>query len=140
MELKEKFYLNKVKQDELEMVPLSYFGRGSGPHEGKSIYHKNEDDGFSVTIFYDPKGGVQSIDNGPKLSEKEINEIQQRIQDELIDAQEVVIGRDICFVTGSKVEEYFTYKDIFQILPMPSDAPQIQNQMWNLKRYQRILF
>jgi hypothetical protein len=131
MELKEKFHLSKIKQDELEMVLLSYFGRGSGPHEGKSVYHKegNGSD-FSVTIFYDQKGGIQSIENGQKISGKDINEIQQRIQDELIDTQEVVVGRDICFVTGSRAEEYFAYKDIFQILPMPSDAPQIENQMW----------
>ncbi|MCC7004428.1 hypothetical protein IT397_00710 [Candidatus Nomurabacteria bacterium] len=131
MELKEKFYLNKIKQDELEMVLLSYFGRGSGPHEGKSIYHKEETDNtFSVTIFYDPKGKIQSIESGSKLEEKDINEIQQRIYSELIDTQEVVVGRDICFVTGFKVEGYFTYKDLFQILPLPPDAPQIENQMW----------
>ena len=131
MELKEKFYLNKIKQDELEMVLLSYFGRGNGPHEGKSLYHKEETDyDFSVTIFYDLKGKIRSIENGSKLSEKDISEIQQRIQDELINAQDVMVGRDICFVTGSKAEEYFTYKDLFQILPMPSGAPQIENQMW----------
>lgn len=131
MELKEKFYLNKTKQDELEMVLLSYFGRGSGPHEDKSIYHKEEiDNTFSVTIFYDPKGKIQSIESGSKLEEKDINEIQHRISDELINNQVIVVGRDICFITGFKAEEYFTYKDIFQILPLPSDAPQIENQMW----------
>ncbi|MFA7286564.1 MAG: hypothetical protein WC052_02820 [Patescibacteria group bacterium] len=130
MNLVNKFFLDKVKQDELEMVLLSYFGRGNGPHEGKSVYHKEDDDSFSVTIYYGSSGEIQSIENGSKLSERDINEILQKISDELIGAQEVVVARDICFVTGSKVEEYFTYKDIFQILPMPSDAPQIQNQMW----------
>ncbi len=131
MELKDRFYLDRVKQDELEMVLLSYFGRGRGPYEGKSVYHKEENNNdFSVTLFYDSKGKVTSINSGSKLTEKDIAEIQQGIHDELIEGQEVVVGRDICFITGSKVEGYFTYKDVFQILPMPHDAPQIEGQLW----------
>lgn len=131
MELKEKFYLDKINQDELEMVLLSYFGRGSGLDEGQYIYYTGEiDNGISVTICYDSRGKIRSIESGSKLEENYINEIKQRIYSELIDGQEVVVGRDICFVTGSKVVACFTYKDIFQILPLPPDAPQIENQMW----------
>lgn len=127
MNLNKEFYLNKVKQDELEMVFLNYFGSGSGPdNDNKSTYSREKEAGCLVILSYDKKGIISSVDGGPGLTDKHIAEIKDKILEELINNQDVLVGYEICYVFSNQIGGYFRYKDKFQILPLPPDAPKIE--------------
>lgn len=137
MELKEELFLPGVEQDELEMVLFSYFGRGSSASGGRSTYQKEENDNeFSLTIIYNQKGIIESMKAGGKLNQNNIKEIKQKIINDLLNSQNEMVGRAICFSESKKFDKCFVYKNKFQLLPMPFDTPQIEH---NIRGYYPIL-
>jgi hypothetical protein len=130
MKLTRQFYINGINQDELEMVFLSYFDRASFYENNEPHYFNQDEPDGGITIKYDKKGLIAEIIGGKNISEKVIREIMIKIRNELIENQNPTVAREVCFCVGEEFTSFFKYNDIFQILPLPHDAPKITNQTY----------
>ena len=125
MNLKDIFFVDSVEQDELEVVFLSYFGQGEHPNSLHYKFSKSLDKDVFITVTYDNKRKMTEITPSPKLSKQNIQDLKKRISEELIDNQTISVGQQVCFSQNNRsVEGYFKYKDIFQLVPVPSHAPR----------------
>jgi Apea-like HEPN len=124
MDLKDAFFVGKVEQDELEVVLLSYFGQGEHPDLFQYKFSKTTDKDVFIVIAYNSNRKIVNITHSAKFSPQNTIELANIISKELIDDQKVSIGQYVCFSQNRSIEGYFKYKDIFQILPVPPQAPK----------------
>ena len=117
------YFSDEVDQNELIEVIQSHFGRSE--HLKNQLTFYNEDKSEVLVIEYNKKNKIKKIDdsNLTKLERKSLNAKVKKI---LIDNQVDAVGRMISF-TNQAIKGSFVYKDLFQILPLPMDAPQPKN-------------
>lgn len=113
-------YLDKVDHQELAQLLLTYFGNAQTTVKGFR-YHK-EGIGF-LEIEIDKEERVSKIILSSDFPKLEVDGIKKKIEETLIKNQVPKIGQSLCF-TYTKISGYFRYKDMFQVLPVPKDAPQ----------------
>lgn len=126
MDITKELYLDKVKQDELEMVFLSFFGQGEQIKDSQYIYRKPSTETHFITIIFNKKEKIEKVISSPELSSTEIKNLRLKIYDQLINNQNIVIVQRACFSHRLVNNGYFKYKDLFQILPIPDYAPKIE--------------
>ena len=121
--IKNKFYLSKVNHLELSQVLLSYFGQSDGDTRTQKYVKKDEPECF-LEVLYDSYSRIVKITPSPKLNSERIKEISNMIKERLVKNQKPAIGQEVCYSVHKKVNGYFRYKDLFQIIPVPLFAPQ----------------
>lgn len=117
------FYLDKVDHQELLQVLLSYFGRSRGLKGGGFRFQKSEGSPLYLDVVTNKDGIIVSLRPSSLFSEAELNEVSCFIQDKLIENQEESVGQCAAF-SNARVEGWFRYKDMFQFLPVPKQAPK----------------
>ena len=111
----------KVEQSELEQVFLTHFGRASEVDQN-TITYGGEGKNCSLVVMY-TDGTLTKISPGPLLKDADITALKAKIKDELLTPGPVRVGRQILF-TAVPVEGWFRYNDVFQIVPVPPEAPR----------------
>jgi len=76
-----------------------------------------------LQIVFSKKHSLKSVLCSPELSNKDIEQIKQKINDELLDQSQISIGREVLF-SSFPVNGFFKFKNEMQILPVPTDAPK----------------
>jgi hypothetical protein len=101
-----------------------YFGHGShaAPQE---IHHARTPGGCSLRVMYDDHGTLTKVLAGPDLQPGEIEELENKIKQELLTPGPIKVRRRILFSTVP-TQGSFRYEDRFQILPVPPEAPQLR--------------
>lgn len=121
----QKVHLNKVRHDEFLTVVSGYFGNLSFDSlPSKYIFEKRDNSNFRLELSVNREGEIVSL-NEDNLNNEVINEIEQLILKNLVENQDEKICQVVLFSTGLKITGSFKYKESFQILPMPLDAPNI---------------
>ena len=112
---------DKADQSELEQVFLAHFGRATGLDEETITYGGQREQCALILKYAD--GSLTRIVPGPLLTQEDVPALKQKIHEELLTPGPVKIGRQVLF-TALPVEGSFRYKDVFQIAPVPPDAPR----------------
>ena len=119
--LYETFHVSGVEQAELESVLLDYF-HGARSVTADEIVYPGDATEYALKLSYED-GTLVGIFPGPKLTASDIEAVQAKVASELLSSEGARVGRYILF--GSvPVSGYFHYRDRFQILPVPPDAPR----------------
>jgi hypothetical protein len=123
--LSKKLQLDDVQHEELLSLLLSHFGHLSS-HQlpGEYIFESRDNREIKLALGLNKKGKITSATQ-ENISKAELDEIESRIIKSLIRDQTTKIAQTILFSTNLKIQGYFRYKDLFQILPIPIEAPHI---------------
>jgi hypothetical protein len=115
-------HLDQVTAEEVPQVLMSYFGHAS--LAGTTITVSKQDSQEHYIELHFNKSGTQIVKAlaSDSITRDTLREIDDLIVNSLIANQHHAFGQAIA-MAGAKVTGYFRYKDIFQILPVPSTAP-----------------
>ena len=110
-----------VEQEELEHVLLNFFS-GASAISPTEIVYPGEETTHALRLVY-KKNDLVGILSGPGLKDDQLEQVRARIRADLIESQASRIGRAVLFAL-KPVEGCFRYKDIFQIMSIPNEAPR----------------
>lgn len=123
-----RLHATEVDPVELEYIVLGFFGRGSNAGTRKPRYFKENAEDSYIEFEYGSHGNILKITAQPKVIEADLNAIQARVQQKLIDNQVEKIGQSVAF-SSSPIKGYFRYDNLFQINPgleLPPDTHPFQ--------------
>jgi hypothetical protein len=127
MDFNSKFHLEEVKHEELISLLLSHFGHLSSERlPGEYIFEKRDNPQNKLIVGITKNGKVSFV-KGVNITKEEYDEIEQSIIKNLIENQDIKIAQSVLFSINLKINGAFKYKDLFQVLPIPPDAPNIDH-------------
>jgi hypothetical protein len=114
---------DQIEQSELEQILLSHFGQAKGVSL-KEIHYGYRDAAESALILrYNNDGELVAVEAGAGLKENDLPEIQGKLNASILTPTSIQIGQTVLFAhvptTG-----YFRYRDLFQLVPVPKEAPR----------------
>jgi hypothetical protein len=115
-------HCSKLDQAEFEQVVNSYFGNAYHDNSGE-IYHARTTGGKALVVCYGKKGKITEVLAGPDVLPGQIDELKTKIEAALLVDGVPKIRRPVLF-TAVPTVGYFRYKDVFQIAPLPAEAPR----------------
>ncbi|PTU30313.1 HEPN domain-containing protein [Stenotrophobium rhamnosiphilum] len=110
-----------LDQLELEQLIFNYYSHGSAQGPDLVSYGRTQGED-AVRISYSKRGKLQAISPGPNWQESDLEVLHLRIAEELRRDHGQGVNRKILFCAVPVIGT-FRYKDVFQILPCPPDAP-----------------
>ena len=119
--LLEHLHGTTVDRSELEQLLVNHFRSARQVQENEVVY-PSEEPGYSMKLIYDKKDLVEIV-AGPKLTRDDVETIRRRIEEELLVDAGVGVCTRVLF-SHVPVDGCFRYRDSYQILPVPSDAPK----------------
>ena len=119
---KDYFHLDEVNHQELMGVLLFHFNHCQNIELGVYRYQK-EDKPYFLDLTVNRNGQVTKIVPSPRFPQEELKFIEAIIIENLVDNHGTRVGRFVIFC-HDKVDGYFRYDDIFQLLPVPPSAPK----------------
>ena len=120
----EKYYQNQVNHNELINVFHLFFGGAMYSNEYKICFKKRDSASgreTSIDVLYSKKYNIKNIIDSELTVETKI-ELEEVIKKALVDSQKRKVARYICF-SNQKLEGAFSFQRIFQVIPLPEDAP-----------------
>lgn len=126
---KDYLHVSEVDPQELYCVLLDHFFHAEGTK------FQREGTQHFLELILDDRGNVKQTKWSKDFPSTELEEIEKKIQDALLTKHETRVHQVIAFC-DTQITGYFRYRDRFQILPMPDDAPQ---PMFGLADYPFIL-
>lgn len=114
-------FADKVNHVELGAVLLIHFGHGQ--QLSLSEYQYGNPEASSLILRYDVNDDLVEIVAGKGWKGSDLSIVQEKIQKELLSSTEDQIGRQV-FFTAVPTTNSYRYKDSFQIVPVPSEAPR----------------
>lgn len=113
----------EVDQSELEQILMYHFGRGAAVTPRQIEYRYAEGGPPAVTLLYDAHSELQAIQAGSALRADAIADLQKKIQESLLTPTKPITGQQILFA-HVPTNGYFRYKELFQLSPVPAEAPR----------------
>jgi hypothetical protein len=90
--------------------------------EESEVFYCKDNDGWAIRLQY--KGdAVVSAEGGAQLTTEDLASLSTRVRSDLLGAGTRVVGREIIFTT-LPVRGVFRVDDLFQLSPMPEQAPR----------------
>ena len=121
--LRNTLKVDRVDQSELEHLFLSHFGNSTGISQDEIQYSHNGASDPALILKYDDDGELRSIEIGPGLQPGEIADLANKVSRFLLGSQESRVGQMVIFA-NLPAKGCFRYRDRFQLVPMPPDAPK----------------
>lgn len=110
-----------VKEPELLCVLHSFFKYATYPLPGRARRFGDEKAGHYVDVHFKTDGTIATMEG--ELDKTQANALSNQVSSTLIENQTPVVGQSLCFTDHDAVEGVYRYKDVFQLLPIPADAP-----------------
>ena len=120
VDLIDRLRIREVSPEEFRIIVG--FGFPEGSHNGGDTVVYLRDHEPALSIVYDKHGVVTELHPGPALTDDDITKLEAEIQNLLADGGQAV-WRAVCFC-AIPVTTSWRYRDDFQIVPMPADAPR----------------
>lgn len=112
-----------VDQSEIEQLLLAHFNRSTGVSPREIHYLRAQQDDVTLIVRYDSDGELSSLEPGPALQHDDVVQLEEKVNRFLLKTSAESVGQIVIFAhvptTG-----HFRYKDRFQLLPMPAEAPR----------------
>jgi len=119
---KDTFFVEKVNQQELFAVLLDHFE--SAQHNIQCIRFQKKEYTYFLDVRLNKKNQAVDIVNSKDFPKVELINLKNKIKETLVENQILQFAQVICFTPSKKIEGYYRYKDLFQLLPMPKEYPQ----------------
>jgi hypothetical protein len=123
-----RLHATQVDPAELEYIILGIFGRGSHAGTRKPRYFKERNEASYIEFEYGKHGNLLKITAQPTVTKADLNAIQERVQQKLLDNQVEKIGQSVAFSLPA-IKGYFRYGNLFQLNPgleLPPDTHPLQ--------------
>lgn len=114
-------HLPVVEESELLCVLHSFFKYATYPLPGQARRFGDEKAGHYIDVHFKADGTIASLEG--ELDRTQAEALSNQVSSILIRNQTLGIGQSLCFTAHDAVEGVYRYKDIFQVLPIPEDAP-----------------
>jgi len=111
----------EVEQSELEQILGEHFKSSMGLSSSEITYPGQEKD-YALRLIYD-RSRLAEIAPGPTLTAADVDTLRSRIEKELLTSDGARVGRVILF-SSVPVTGCFRYDNLFQLVPVPPDAPR----------------
>jgi hypothetical protein len=121
-DLRGDFQADRVDQSELEQLLQTHFG-GSSSSTIEEVQYARQGQPHALTLRYDDDGELACIEPGAGLTTDDVPQIVDKIQRFLLQPAEAAIGQAVLF-SGLPMSGYFRYRDVFQLVPVPPEAPK----------------
>jgi hypothetical protein len=115
------FHCSELDQNEFEQVVTSYFGHGY--YAPPEMHHGRKDRNCALRTIYNKTGKLIEVRGGPDLCAGDIEGLRHRIESELLTEVATKVRSSVLFSPVPTVG-YLRYRDVFQIVPVPADAPR----------------
>jgi len=111
--------------DHAELVQLIqfHFGQAHAITPRRVEYHRNGEIATALTLVYNKRGTLTSIERGSSLRNEDISELKQKVNACLVETTGDIVERVVVFAAVPS-EGYFRYREAFQLLPVPANAPR----------------
>jgi hypothetical protein len=116
-----RLHVGQVDESEFQHLLLTQFGRSQYISKDTQRFHKDNSDRV-LDLKYNNKHKIISCVTN--LNKQEIDILESKIVDDLIENQHESIGQVVCF-SHDKIAGFFRYKDVFQIMPAGHDFADI---------------
>jgi len=120
-EYRKLFHLEEVRHGELRTALLHYFGKSGQIGIRRHKFFKGGEPHF-LELLFDSNDNIADIVISSGFPEPKLQEIERRIRETLIENQKTTFGQAVCF-SHVPITGYFRYRDLFQIIPVPDNAP-----------------
>jgi hypothetical protein len=112
----------ELDQAEFEQLLGSFYGHGHhvAPNE---IRHGRAQRGCAIRALYDGDGKLIQLLVGPDVNENDIEQLRRKIEAELLTPGLPRVRRQVLFAAVPTIG-HFQHKDLFQIAPVPPEAPR----------------
>ena len=117
--LNEKLSIGLADDDEIIAILSGCFPCGSG--NTQSVEYQNDEQECAVKLAY-KDGVITEAVRGPALTEEKLSEIVGKIESAILTEGAQKISRSFLF-SYEKVDGFWKYRDLFQIMPAPAEAP-----------------
>lgn len=114
-------HLPEVREGELLSVLHEFFEYKTVPLSSSIRRFGEESEGPYLDIEFKDDGTISTIQG--HLTEAQKTALSAHISSILIENQKQVVGQGLGFSAYHRVAGFYRYKDFFQILPIPADAP-----------------
>jgi hypothetical protein len=109
---------------ELEQVLLGIYRSSSGDRsDPKALLFPGHHEQYAIKLVFDKKYELKEAFAGPLLTESDLAELQDRVEREVLVPGTPRIGNWLLFA-AVPVTGFFRFRDDFQILPVPKNAPR----------------
>ena len=122
MDLITRLDARRADQAELQQILQTQFRTASQDTKFRLEYG-GSGASMALALVYSARGNLLRIERGPALSDSDLEALQVAIASDLLSTPTHAVGREIIF-TYQPVTGHFRYRDEFQILPVPQDAPR----------------
>lgn len=112
---------------ELEDLLVRHFGE-VGFSDGRYAIYGSDPSNPRLIVTYNKRGKPAQAVAGPGFTTADSAALSGRIHDALLQDGTPEIGRRVLFTT-LRVDGFYRYRDLFQIVPVPADAPRPQMAM-----------
>lgn len=120
-DLSSELYVGKVDDRELVQIIAPLFGSGLQQSENEVVYYRQGEPHALKLIYEDNR--LQSIQAGPGLRPEDVRALREKAQVDLVAPSAALVGRAVLF-SSYPVTGYFEADGMFQILPVPPEAPK----------------
>src|SRR6266581_887429 len=120
-DLSGQLQVGRIQQEELGQLLLEQFhgARAVGLNE---IVYPADAEAYAVKLHYDGDGSLVKVTAGATLTPSDLETLQHEVAEELLADTGTLVGRLVLF-TRLPVDGWFRYRNAFQILAVPPDAP-----------------
>src|SRR5258706_372219 len=113
--------LDRVDHHELRYVLLALFGSCRGVDLRLYRYQKQALASYAL-LLVDAEDHIADVTVSDDFPESELRAILSGVRGKLLERQEIVAGQELLFSIFHSVPGHFSYRDVFQIVPVPEDA------------------
>jgi hypothetical protein len=117
------FHCDTVDQSELEQLLLAHFGGSESRNDNEIRYMRGGGGDPALVLKYSKNGAVAEVVAGPSIYANDVSAIVEKIERHLLFGEGLHIGQLVLFAV-LPTRGWFRYRDVFQLLPVPPDAPQ----------------
>jgi hypothetical protein len=121
--IKQLLHLDQVKHSELPQIITSYFRHAQFLGSRLKIYKQESPDECIELIFNKSGTTIVNAIASSTVPQEALRDIEKAIIDALVENQ-TVRYHQVAAKSAVKVEGYYRYRDLFQILPVPQYAPR----------------
>jgi hypothetical protein len=117
------FYADEVADSELVTLLSHHFQAGRMDPGSDVVELARGQDGEPVLMLHYVNGSLARIEPGPGLAADDVEQIRARIEDTALPSGNLQVGRQV-FFSRPEVTGWWRYRDMFQLVPAPADAPR----------------
>ena len=121
-----ELHIGEVDDEELSIVLRSVLPRGAQFRDNEVEYRTMEDNWVLSLKYY--KGKIAEALTGPAITSELEGQIRTAIEEALLEPMNTKVYRWIMF-SQRPVEGHWRYRDQFQIVPAPPEAPRAKEPM-----------